>query len=177
MTFPSPAAPRRAAAAPILFCLLAALLSACGGAASPADASAAAVDAETAPVASTGVATAPSPSPAISPAAPSTPVVPPPPPANSAARANLPTGSGTATVAWVAPATLANGDAVTGLMGFRVYYGTVSGSYPASVYAAGATASSATVTGLGPGTWYFTVTSIDALGNESGIGYEMSKSL
>ena len=62
-------------------------------------------------------------------------------------------------------------------MGFRVYYGTVSGSYTASVYAAGASASSAVVSGLGPGTWYFTVTSIDALGNESSIGYEMSKSL
>ena len=165
------------------------MLTACGGATSPADASAADVDPVNAPAASSGnapsVAAAPvtppivppATPPAVPPATPTPPVVPPPPLADVVPPANLPMGSGTATVTWVAPATRASGDVVGGLMGFRVYYGTVSTAYTASVYVAGASASSATVTGLGAGTWYFTVTSIDALGNESGIGYEMSKSL
>ena len=185
---PFPAAPRRAIAAPILSCLFATMLTACGGGISPADASAADVHPVNAPAASSGnapVATAPvTPAiappatlPAVPPATPTPPVIPPPPLADLVPPANLPKGIGTATVTWVAPATRANGDVVGGLMGFRAYYGTVSGAYTASVYVAGATASSATVTGLGAGTWYFTVTSIDALGNESSIGYEMSKSL
>jgi hypothetical protein len=80
-------------------------------------------------------------------------------------------------VSWNAPATQANGMALGDLTGFRVHYGTASGVYSSSVYVAGATASSTTLSRLSSGTWYFTVTSVDASGNESSLGYEMSKSL
>ena len=84
---------------------------------------------------------------------------------------------GSATLHWSAPATRANGTPVGSLMGFRIYYGTASGAYSSSVYIPGAATSSATISRLGSGTWYFTVTSIDASGNESSLGYEVSKSL
>ena len=46
-------------------------------------------------------------------------------------------------------------------MGFRVYYGSASGVYSSSFYVAGETASSATLSQLSHGTWYFAVTAID----------------
>ena len=46
-----------------------------------------------------------------------------------------------------------------------------------SLFIAGATETSGTVAGLSSGTWYFTVAAVDASGNESGFGYEVSKSL
>ena len=78
---------------------------------------------------------------------------------------------------WDAPLTAANGSALGGLAGYRIYYGSSSGNYSGSVYVSGASASSASVSGLGSGTWYFAVSSVDAQGNESSVGYEMSKSL
>ena len=80
-------------------------------------------------------------------------------------------------MSWNAPTTQANGTAIGNLTGFRVYYGTASGVYSSNVYVPGATTSSATLSRLSSGTWYFTVTSVDASGNESSLGYEMSKSL
>ena len=40
---------------------------------------------------------------------------------------------GTATLEWTAPVTNSDGSALTDLAGFRVYYGTSSGSYPQSI--------------------------------------------
>ena len=88
-----------------------------------------------------------------------------------------PTSPGTANIGWVAPKTQANGSAVGTLTGYRVYYGTASGKYTASVLVSGATASAATVSSLAAGKWYFTVSAIDSSGNESNLGYEMSKTL
>lgn len=88
-----------------------------------------------------------------------------------------PATPGTASIGWVAPKTQANGSAVGTLTGYRVYYGTASGKYTASVLVSGATASAATVSNLAAGKWYFTVSAIDSSGNESNLGYEMSKTL
>jgi hypothetical protein len=88
-----------------------------------------------------------------------------------------PTTTGTANIGWVAPKTQANGSTVGTLTGYRVYYGTASGKYTASVLVSGATASAATVSSLAAGKWYFTVSAIDSSGNESNLGYEMSKTL
>lgn len=41
--------------------------------------------------------------------------------------------SGTATLEWTAPTMNSDGSALTDLAGFRVYYGTSSGSYPHSI--------------------------------------------
>ena len=60
--------------------------------------------------------------------------------------------------------------------GIPRYYGRSRGSYSDNVFISGATATTAIVSGLGSGTWYFTVSTVDAAGNESAFGYEMSKS-
>jgi hypothetical protein len=87
------------------------------------------------------------------------------------------TGTGTATVSWEAPATQANGDMVGLLAGYRIYFGNTSGQYSYSVFVPGGTAAGGTVAGLTTGTWYFTVSAVDARGYESSLGYEMSKTL
>lgn len=87
------------------------------------------------------------------------------------------TGTGTATVSWEAPATQANGDMVGLLAGYRIYFGNTSGKYSYSVFVRGGTAAAGTVAGLTTGTWYFTVSAVDARGYESSLGYEMSKTL
>ncbi len=75
------------------------------------------------------------------------------------------------------PDTIANGAPVGALSGFRIYYGKTSGVYTGSILVSGGGATSGTVTGLGAGTWYFTVSAVDPAGNESTFGYELSKTL
>jgi hypothetical protein len=88
-----------------------------------------------------------------------------------------PSGTGVATLNWAAPATKANGTAVGSLSGYRIYYGTASGKYIGNLLVSGGTATGGAVSGLATGKWYFTVAAVDTSGNESTIGYEMSKSL
>lgn len=75
------------------------------------------------------------------------------------------------------PATDADGSAVAALSGYRIYYGTSSGSYSGSVFVSGASASSGSVTGLSTGRWYFIVTAVSSSGAESSVGYEVSKAM
>jgi hypothetical protein len=86
-------------------------------------------------------------------------------------------GTGTATVSWEAPASQANGDAVGTLAGYKVYFGDASGKYLYSTFVPGGTAATLTVAGLTNGTWYFAVSAVNTEGDESTLGYEMSKSL
>ena len=78
---------------------------------------------------------------------------------------------------WTQPDTIASGAPVGALSGFRIYYGRTSGAYTGSIFVAGGNTIGGTVTGLGTGTWYFTVAAVDAAGNESTFGYELSKTL
>jgi hypothetical protein len=80
-------------------------------------------------------------------------------------------------VGWVAPKTQANGAAIGPLTGYRIYYGTTSGKYSASLFVSGSTAVAGTISNLATGKWYFTVSAVDTSGHESNLGYEMSKSL
>jgi len=87
------------------------------------------------------------------------------------------TGAGTVTLSWAAPLTQANGSTVATLAGYRIYYGMASGKYVGSVFVQGGAAGGGTVTGLTTGKWYFTVAAVDSVGNQSTLGYELSKSL
>ena len=86
-------------------------------------------------------------------------------------------GTGSASLTWKLPTTRADGLAVGALSGYRIYYGTASGVYASNIFVAGGNKTAGSVGGLGRGTWYFAVTTVDVSGNESGFGYEMSKSL
>jgi hypothetical protein len=95
----------------------------------------------------------------------------------SPALADRSTGTGSATLSWEPPLTGADGAPVAALLGYHVYYGKASGQYSGSVFVASNAPATATVSGLDAGTWYFTVTAVDAAGNESNVGHELSKSL
>jgi len=81
------------------------------------------------------------------------------------------------TVTWDAPLTQADGGMVSALSGYRIYYGQTSGQYTGSVFVPGGSVGLGTVPGLTSGLWYFTVAAVDATGNESNLGYELSKTL
>jgi hypothetical protein len=82
-----------------------------------------------------------------------------------------------ATLSWVAPKTRADGSALRGLAGFRIYYGTVSGSYSASITVASPAATKYTVRGLPANTYYFVVKAYDKNNEESAASAEVSKTI
>ena len=87
-------------------------------------------------------------------------------------------GSGTATVAWMAPTENSNGTALTNLAGYYVYYGTDSSSLTESVQVSNAKTLSYVVNGLASGkTWYFAVSSYTTAGQQSSLSTISSKSL
>ncbi|MBI3812622.1 MAG: hypothetical protein HY283_10560 [Nitrospirae bacterium] len=61
------------------------------------------------------------------------------------------------------------------LAGYKIYYGTASGSYGAPIDAGNQT--TYTITGLGYGTYYFAVKAYDTTGNLSGSSNEVNKTL
>lgn len=110
------------------------------------------------------------------------------------------TGSGTATLSWKAPTENADGTSLTGLAGYKVYYGTASGNYnlqPVTLPIGSnrltctnkddnndgitdrteCTVIVGTVEGLISGTYYFAVTTYDTSGNESEFSNEVSKTI
>lgn len=78
-----------------------------------------------------------------------------------------------ATLSWDAPTTNTDGTALTDLKGYKLYYGSASGSYGASIDVRNVT--SYTINNLAPGTYYFAVTAYNTAGTESGYSNEAGK--
>ncbi len=78
-------------------------------------------------------------------------------------------------LAWDMPTTYVDGTPLTGLAGFKVYFGTASGVYP-QIIDIGKMTSYASGT-LGPGTYYFAVTAYDSYGSESEFSNEISTTI
>ena len=114
----------------------------------------------------TDSATPPPPPPPASPAPPPPPAPPAPPPAP---------GQGSLTLNWISPTTNADGTPINDLAGFRVFYGTASGSYANSVAISDARAVSHTIRGLPAGAYYVVVRAYDASNNESAASVEAGK--
>jgi hypothetical protein len=87
-----------------------------------------------------------------------------------------PTGPGSARLTWVRPTANTNGTPLTNLTGYKVYWGTTRGAYTKSYVVNNPSATSLTVSNLGSGTWYFTVTAI-AGGTESAQSNVASKAI
>ena len=84
--------------------------------------------------------------------------------------------SGTATLYWTAPTKNSDGSALTDLAGYKVYYGTASGSYSQSIDVGKVTTYE--VTNLPNGfTYYFVVTAYNQAGVESGPSNERKKAI
>ncbi|MBI5543306.1 MAG: fibronectin type III domain-containing protein [Deltaproteobacteria bacterium] len=85
---------------------------------------------------------------------------------------------GTAVLSWEAPTTFTDGSPLTDLTGYRIHYGTSSGSYPSVVNVSNPTAVTYTVSNLpGGATYYFVVTALSASGGESARSMEASKTI
>jgi hypothetical protein len=75
-------------------------------------------------------------------------------------RAHPPTG--TATLHWQAPLKRSDGSSFDNLLGYRVYYGARPDDLRCQLEIRDRSATSATIAGLSPGTWYFAVASFDS---------------
>ncbi len=91
------------------------------------------------------------------------------------------TGTGVATLSWDAPTTRTDGSSlnpVTDISGYKIYYGTASGTYTQVVNVTNPGTATITQTlNLPSGTYYFVVTDIDTSGQESSYSNEAMKTL
>lgn len=81
---------------------------------------------------------------------------------------------GNATITWEAPTLNADGTPLTDLAGYRVKWGMAQGVYTQTLDVTG---TSTVVQNLPAGTYYFTVTALDALANESAPATPASKTI
>ncbi len=92
----------------------------------------------------------------------------------------LPSDNVAKTLMWAAPTTNTDGSLITNLTGYKIYYGTVSGRYTASIDVGNVTSLSVTTLSSSvplPGSYYIAVTAYDTAGNESVYSNEISLSL
>ncbi|MHC4708747.1 MAG: fibronectin type III domain-containing protein, partial [Planctomycetota bacterium] len=90
---------------------------------------------------------------------------------------SLPLSAADVTLNWTAPTTNTDGSPLTDLGGYKIYYGPTSGNYTNNQDLPDPAASSATVTDLTAGTWYFAVTAYNSTGQESDFSNEASKDI
>ena len=83
--------------------------------------------------------------------------------------------AGSALVSWTAPTRNADDSDLDDLAGFTVHYGTASGSLSETATVNDSEATSASIGGLSPGTWFFAVAAFDTSGNASERSAEVSK--
>jgi hypothetical protein len=87
------------------------------------------------------------------------------------------TTSGSATLSWTPPTTNDDGSTLANLAGYRIYYGTDQNNLTSIVSLTNPGLSAYTIDGLSGGTYYFTVTAVDASGNESSFSNMASKTI
>lgn len=83
---------------------------------------------------------------------------------------------GQATLSWTAPTTNVDSTPLTDLAGYKVYYGTSSGSYNSTIDAGNVTSTNI-INLTEKVTYYFAVTAYDTAGNESSYSNEVSKAI
>jgi len=85
--------------------------------------------------------------------------------------------SGSIRLGWDAPQVRADGSPLTDLAGYRIYYGTASGSYSQVISINGASTTSYTIENLPAGSYYLVLKAVDASSNESAATAELSKTI
>jgi Putative Ig domain len=86
-------------------------------------------------------------------------------------------GNGSATLSWTPPTRNTDGTSLTNLAGYRIYYGTSSGSLTRTVQIANPGVASYVVGSLTPATWYFSVRSYTTTGAVSAASNIASKTV
>ncbi len=87
------------------------------------------------------------------------------------------TGTGSASLSWVAPTQRTDGSPFSDLAGYRIYYGTTPNSYQNTVNVQGAGMTRYVVENLSQGTWYFRIAAVDSAGTESAPSNSASKTV
>ena len=82
----------------------------------------------------------------------------------------------TAQLSWTPPTQNVDGSTLTNLAGYKVYYGTAPRTYSQVQTINSPTTTQTTLT-LSPGTWYFALTALNSLGEESAKTNEVSKTV
>jgi hypothetical protein len=85
--------------------------------------------------------------------------------------------TGSAILSWDAPTQNTDGSDLTDLAGYRVHYGTALGDYPNTIPIDNPATLDYEVDNLTEGTWFFTVTAYDTVGNESENSNVVSKTI
>jgi hypothetical protein len=88
-----------------------------------------------------------------------------------------PATTGSATLRWVAPTKTTNGKLLSGLAGFRIYYGLTSPKSERVLTVKDPSATRVTISNLGTGTWYFAVAAYTRAGVESARSNVVLKSI
>jgi regulation of enolase protein 1 (concanavalin A-like superfamily) len=86
-----------------------------------------------------------------------------------------PPTSGSARLTWTAPTTNTNGEPLTDLTSFKLYWGTSPGSYASQLTINNPSTTTWTLDNLAGGRWYFAVTALDVTGAESPKSNEATK--
>jgi hypothetical protein len=84
---------------------------------------------------------------------------------------------GSATLSWNPPTQNSDGSALTNLAGYRIYYGRDASSLGRTVVLNNPGLTRYVIENLAPDTWYFTMTSVNADGVESGRSALISKAI
>jgi len=78
-------------------------------------------------------------------------------------------------VSWTAPTENTDNSPLTDLAGFKIYYGTNTGSYSQTININSATKTSYLIKNLTSSTWYFVMTAFNSSGIESTYSIEVNK--
>lgn len=98
--------------------------------------------------------------------------------ASQSAASSLPTASsGAVTLNWTPPTENTDGSALTNLSGYDIHYGTSSGDYTQTINVSNPGLATYVVDNLTPGTYYFSVTAVNAQGTESQLSSEVNSTV
>ena len=86
-------------------------------------------------------------------------------------------GTGTATLSWQAPTTTTDGEALTDLAGYRIYFGMNADDLTQTVQLTGLGLQTYAIDDLGSGTWYFAIKAVTTAGAESALSDVVSKTI
>jgi hypothetical protein len=85
--------------------------------------------------------------------------------------------NGTALLSWTPPTENTDNSALTDLAGYKIYYGTSSGSYDDTITISNPGLTSYLVENLASSDWYFVMTSVNSSGIESSYSIEVTKTI